>query len=208
MSLKYIELNFVNRSADMNNSSIVIFQKNVAADLDELTVAWIVIKNCGRLNYHPFIYLMQMDVSASDSYGNYTPHMPAPDGHAFEMVEDFTGDVLQRARRPAQSPSEVEVRNNLETGAITANFFKDGKLVAAKTGIAPAQKAVIEIQPIIYIGVVSQITQGAIIEAAIIQQIHRRFDLTGITKADIVMTGGGPGRQSMPFEFHLHNVFL
>ena len=35
-----IQLNFINNSNDVNNSEIVIFQKNVATDFDELAVAW------------------------------------------------------------------------------------------------------------------------------------------------------------------------
>ena len=54
-----IKLNFINRSNDQNNSQVVIFQKNVAADLDELAVAWKVIDNCGQGDNHPFNYPMQ-----------------------------------------------------------------------------------------------------------------------------------------------------
>ncbi len=87
-------------------------------------------------------------------------------------------------------------------GSINANCIKDGKLLATKTDLAPGQKAVFEIFPVIYIGVVSQATQGASMDAAIVSQIN----LLGVTKAVIVMTGGGPGRTSTPFEFHLYNV--
>jgi hypothetical protein len=72
-----IQLNFVNQSADSNNSQIVIFQKNVAAGYGELAVAWKVIQFCGFGDNHPFVYPMTMEVSASDSYGNYTPRLNA-----------------------------------------------------------------------------------------------------------------------------------
>ena len=38
-----IQLNFINNSNDANNSQVVIFQKNVATDFDELAVAWQVV---------------------------------------------------------------------------------------------------------------------------------------------------------------------
>ncbi len=147
MTAEFIELNFVNKSADMNNSSVVIFQKNVAEGFSELAAAWTTIKNCGRLNYHPFIYPMRFEVSAGDSFGNYTPHMTAFEGQAYELVEDPTGHILHLSRKRSASPSGVEVQNNLEMGSINANCIKDGKLLATKTDLAPGQKAVFEIFP-------------------------------------------------------------
>ncbi len=201
-----IKLNFINQSADTNNSSIVIFQQNVAEDFGEIAIAWRVIENCGRLDNHPFTYPLDFMVCASDSYGNYTPQLAATNGQAFDMSQDTSGDVLNLSSTPATSPNEVEVRNNLETGAIDANCYRDGNLLASKTGLAPGQKAVFEFQPTIYIGVVSQVVEGDVMDSAIISQINTQINLFGITSADIVMTGGGPGQSSTPFNFSLQNV--
>jgi len=201
-----IKLNFINRSNDTNNSTVVIFQQNVAEDFGELAVAWKVIENCGRLDNHPFVYPMNFQVSASDSYGNYTPQLTAYDGQAFDMIKSNSGDILQLSTVPATSPYEVEVRNQLVLGAINANCYRDGKLVASKTGLAPGQKAVFEFQPRIYIGVVSQIEEGDVMNSAIISQINTEINLFGITSADIVMTGGGPGVSSTAFNFTLENI--
>ncbi|CAL2084870.1 conserved protein of unknown function [Tenacibaculum sp. 190524A02b] len=201
-----IKLNFVNKSADTNNSSIVIFQQNVAEDFGELAIAWKVIENCGRLDNHPFNYPLNFDVSSSDSYGNFTPQLAAYNGDAFDMVKDSSGDVLQKSSTHATSPNEVEIRNNLANGAINANCYRDGKLLASKTGLAPGQKAVFEFQPKIYIGVVSQIEEGDVMNSAIISQVNSEINLFGIRSADIVMTGGGPGKNSQPFNFTLENI--
>jgi len=204
--MEKIKLNFINKSQDVNNSSIVIFQQNVAENFGEIAIAWKVIKNCGRLDNHPFSYPLKFQVSASDSYGNFTPQMTAYDGQAYEMVKDTSGDVLKICSSPATSPNEVEVKNNLSQGAINANIFKDGRLLAAKTNMAPGQKAVFEFHPRIYIGVVSQIEEGDVMNSAIIQQINTEINLFGIASADIVMTGGGPGVNSSAFEFKLENI--
>lgn len=201
-----IKLNFINRSKDTNNSSVVIFQKNTATDFNELAVAWKVIENCGRLDNHPFTYPLNFAVSASDSYGNYTPQLLALEGEAFDMIKTTSGDVLQQSSTPAVSSMEVEVRNNLITGAINANCYRSGTLLATKTGLAPGQKAVFEFQPRIYIGVVSQIEEGDVMNSAIISQINSEINLFGITSADIVMTGGGPGSASTAFNFTLENI--
>ncbi len=201
-----IKLNFINKSGDTNNSSVVIFQQNVAEDFGEIAIAWKVIKNCGRLDNHPFTYPMLFNVSASDSYGNNTPQLTAANGEAFDMIKDTSGDILQLSSTPATSANEVEVRNNLSSGAINANCYRDGKILATKTGLAPGQKAVFEFQPKIYIGVVSQVEEGDVMNSAIISQVNSQINLFGITSADIVMTGGGPGASSTPFNFTLENI--
>lgn len=206
MVTENIALNFINHSGDQNNSEIVIFQQNVAESFGEIAVAWKVIQNCGRGDNHPFKYPMNFEVCAADSYGNFTPRMTAFEGQAYDMVQDNSGDVLQLSQTNATSPNEVEVRNKLQQGSINACIFRDGRLLATKTNMAPGQKAVFEFHPRIYIGVVSQIQEGDIMSSAIISQVNTEINLFGITSADIVMTGGGPGRASTPFEFHLQNI--
>jgi hypothetical protein len=201
-----IKLNFINRSADTNKSSIVIFQQNVAEDFGELAVAWKVIENCGRSDNHPFAYSMNFEVSGRNSYGNYTPLLTASNGQAFDMLKDASGDTLFPSKVSAASPNQVEIRNKLASGAINANCYRDGKLLAVKSGLAPGQKAVFEFQPRIYIGVVFQIEEGDIMNSAIVSQVKSQIDLIGITSADIVMTGGGSGNNAVPFEFTLENI--
>ena len=104
--LDRIKLNLVNQSQDINNSEVLIFQKNVAASFDEITVAWRVIKGLGFQDHHPFTYPLKFYVSAGDSYGNYTPKMEASEGLAYKMIKNRSGDVLQPAEEPSSSPSQ------------------------------------------------------------------------------------------------------
>jgi hypothetical protein len=205
MSGNSIKLNLVNESNDRNNSEIVIFQKNVATTFDELAVAWKVVQNLGSGNHHPFTYTYDMAVSASDSYGNFTPELPANPGTLFSMSKDQSGDVLGIAGR-STSAEEVQLLNGLDTGAINASIFRDGKLLAIKTGIAPQQKAVFKFKPTIFIGVASQVQEGTVLDSAIISNINTELSLMGVSSADIVMSGGGPGASSTPFRFTLRNV--
>jgi hypothetical protein len=203
-----IKLNFINKSNDKNNSQIVIFQKNTNTDFDELAVAWKVIQNCGQESNHPFVFPMSMSVSASDSYGNYTPQQNAENGQLFTMSLKTSGDELKVETGTGTSVTEVQVLNKLARGAIAASIYKDGKMLATKTSIAPDQKAVFEFKPKIYIGAASQIVEGQIMNSAIISNINTELSLLGIASADIVMTGGGPGPSSMPFTFTLQNVVM
>jgi hypothetical protein len=200
-----IQLNLINQSNDRNNSQIVIFQKNVATNFDELSIAWRVVQNLGTGNNHPFTYSLAQQVSASDSYGNFTPRLTAYPGQLFAMTKNTSGDVLGPAGN-ATSPEEIQVGNQLEQGAINASLYRDGKLLAQKTSIAPQQKAVFRFKPSIFIGVASQVTEGQVIDSAILSSINTEISLLGISSADIIMTGGGPGQGSLPFRFTLANV--
>lgn len=200
-----IPLNLVNQSNDTNNSQIVIFQKNVATDFDEIAIAWKVIQNLGQGDSHPFVFPMQMTVGASDSYGNATPQQPAEHGQLFSMGLTPSGHQLQLSGS-GTSAKEVQVLNALPQGAIDASIYRGGSLLATKTAPAPQQKAVFQFKPTIWIGVVSQIVQGQVLNSTTISQINTELSLLGVRSADIIMTGGGPGQGSTPYQFSLENV--
>ncbi|AOI94724.1 MULTISPECIES: hypothetical protein [Burkholderia] len=202
-----INLNFVNLSNDVNNSQIVIFQKNVSTDFDELAIAWKVITNCGRGDNHPFVFPMLTTVSASDADGNYMPQKRADNGQVFNVSRSTSGNVLALAG-PAPTSREIQLRNDLSQGAITASVFKDNRLLAHKTGIVPGQKAVFEFKPTLWIGTASQIEQGAVMNSAVLSDINTELSLLGIKSADIVMTGGGGGTTATAYQFRLANVVM
>lgn len=200
-----IKLNFINDSNDVNNSEIVIFAKNEAADVQETAVAWLVIQNCGRGDNHPFVYPVATQVGASDSWGNYTPLLNAANGQQFAMTRDSSGDVL-KYNGQASSPKEIEVLNALQQGAINAGVYKSGKLYAQEIDVAPQQNAVFQFMPTIWIGVVSQAVEGEVMNSAIVSSVNTELSLLGVASADIVMTGGGAGPDAKPFMFTFANV--
>jgi hypothetical protein len=202
-----ISLNFINNSNDANNSQVVIFQKNVATDFDEIAVAWKVIQYCGQGDNHPFVFPMDMFVAASDSNGNHTPQLQAQNGQLFTMSQTLSGHRLGQDGSGTSS-REVQVLNGLQRGAISASIYKNGHLLATKTSIAPSQKAVFQFKPTLWIGVVSQVVQGQVMNSAIISSVNTELSLLGMRSADIVMTGGGPGPDSTPFRFNLENVSM
>lgn len=202
-----IHLNFINQSNDANHSQVVIFQKNAATSFGELPVAWQVIENCGRGDNHPFTFPMGMQVGASDSWGNYTPQLNAQHGQMFQMALTSSGDRLVPAGSGTSS-REVQVLNALPKGTIHVSCYKDGKLLAIRTSLAPQQKAVFEFKPTIWIGVVSQIVQGEVLNPAIVSDVNTELSLLGIDRADIVLRGGGLGPHSTPFSFSLENIVM
>lgn len=202
-----IKLNFINHSNDHNNAQVVIFSRNVAVDLSEVAIAWTVIQNCGQGWNHPFNYPLACQAAFADAYGNYSPQLSARPGDAFAVVETTSGDGIQLTGASA-SPEEIEMANQLQRGAVSAMIFRDGRLFAGKTVIAPGQKAVFQFKPTIWIGVASQVQQGEVINAAVLSAVNTEISLLGLASADIVMTGGGPGPDATPFTFTLQNIVM
>jgi hypothetical protein len=202
-----IQLNFINQSNDQNNSDIVIFSKNVDAGPSELAVAWMVIQYCGQGDNHPFTYPSATQVGVIDAWGNHSPKLNAPPGSAFAVRLTASGDILAPAG-PATYPTVIEVSNDLPKGAITACIFKNGAVFTQTTGLAPGQMTTFELKPTIWIGAVSQVEQGAVMNSAVVEQINTEIALLGLASADIIMTGGGSGPNAQPFCFTLQNAVL
>lgn len=197
-----IELTFINQSDDVNNSSILIFQKNMAG-ANEQPIAWTVIENCGKGWKHPFKYPLSSYISVKDSWGNVSDLQPAENGQTWQVVKSPSGNVLSLDTQSSAGADKIEVKNGLSMGSIDAQIYKDGRLLATRTGLDPQQSALFGFNVTLWIGVVSQIEEGDVINSAILSQINTEISLLGIAKANIIMTGGGPGPDAKPFKFTL-----
>lgn len=200
-----IPLRFVNRSEDGHRTEVVLFQKNVASGIDELAVAWKVIRYCGRDCSHPLVYTTEVEVSCSDVYGNHSPRLKAQRGQRFIATPTASGRRLSKVSA-ADSSNDIQVINALPRGAVNVNLYNDGRLIACKTGVAPEQKAAFQFEATLWIGVVSQAVQGQAINSAVMSNVMTALSLSGIASADIVMTGGGGGSGAHAYAFTLENV--
>jgi hypothetical protein len=200
-----VQLRFVNRSENGHGTEVLLFQKNVIPDMGELAIAWKVIRYCGRDCWHPFVYQTDFEVACSDDYGNYSPRLNAENGQRFAVTPTPSGRRLAEAGTSA-SIQEIQVVNGLSRGAINVNLFKNGRLMACKTSVAPEQKAVFQFKPTLWIGVVSQVVQGQALSSAVINSVNTEISLLGIASADIVMTGGGSGPDAHAYAFTLDKV--
>ena len=202
-----IQLNLINRSNDANNSQVVIFQRNPAAGVNDLPVAWRVFGPLGQGDTFPFVYPLSTGITARDPWGNYTPMMPVEDGQLYGVTGSDSGDVLSLLGA-ASSPREIQCRNDLVREAISVSLYKSEKLWQQSASIPPGQTAVFAFVPTLVIGVVSEMQEGEVMESAIVSSVDTELSLLGIAKADIIMTGGGPGETSTPFKFTLGNVVM
>lgn len=201
-----IKLRFVNLSKDGNKSEVVLYQRNLLSNLGSLAVAWKVIRYCGRDCYHPFVYPTGYEVSVADEHGNFSPRMKAENGQLLKLISAPTGARRLLRAGSASASNELDVLNGMDQGAVNVCVFRDGRLVDIKTTVTPGQKAVFQYQPALWIGAVSQVVQGEAINSAVMSSITTELSLIGIASADIVMSGGGPGEGSTPYEFNLENI--
>lgn len=201
-----IKLRFVNKSNDSNQSEVVIYQKNVLTTMASLTVAWKVIRYCGRDCYHPLVYPMDYEVSVTDEYGNFSPRVSATNGQQLRLSSTPTGSRRLLHTGPASASTELDVLNGMAQGAIDICLYKDGRLMGLKTSVSPGQKAVFQYAPVLWIGVTAEVSQGQAIQSAVLSKITTQLSLIGIASADIVMTGGGGGEASTAYEFNLENI--
>ena len=200
-----IILKFINKSNDRNNSDVVIFQKPTNPDYNMETIAWKVIKNCGTGDYHPFEYDFNLQINAADSWGNYTQFFDAEPGDLLKMIIDDSGDVLELNKGKSTNPDEIQVVNKLGTGSIDACCYRSNKLLCKKSNIVPGEEAIFEFHPKIYIGIISDIDEGEIMNSAIVNEINTELSLLGLKGADLTMRGGGSGDTSLPYTFSLEN---
>ncbi|MEW6343721.1 MAG: hypothetical protein AB1704_23940 [Pseudomonadota bacterium] len=208
-----IHLTFINRSNDCGGSEVVLFQRNVVPDLDELAIAWKVIRYCGRDCIHPFVFSTALEIALGDDHGNFSPRVAAQAGERFvvnahpsgrgRLVPDAAG---ASGADGAGSGADIQVVNRLPRGAVNVNAFSSGKLIAAKQAVAPGQKAEFRFTPALWIAVASQVQESRALSSAVMSSDSTLLQLGGIAAADIVMSGGGSDAQAQPFSFALENV--
>ncbi len=201
-----ITLNFVNRSNDTNNNSVVIFQKNIAQGQKVNCIAWKVIKNCPPGFNHPISYTPSLSVSALDWKTKNLGILDATAGQAFDVSENDAGEASFQLNKDAKVSTEIEVSNNLSKGSINVNCYLDKQLFSVCNNIVPGQSAAFAFQPFIFIGVIPELAEGELMNASLVSQIRQKISLEGIKSADIVMTGGGIGAEATAFSFELDNV--
>lgn len=200
-----IRLNFYNHSNGSSHSDIVIYQQNEATPSDPFSNAWKVIRDIPAGGQHSFVYPKGLQVVALGDYGNVTPLQEAQNGQVFLMRQGLINDDLVY-KEPAPNPSQIQIENDLSKGSISAQIYKGGNLLMAANKLAPKAVAVFEIKPVLFLCAVEGIKEGEQLNTAVLGKHSTKLDLSGVTSADIVMTGGGTDPKATAFQFSLENV--
>lgn len=201
-----IKLTFRNKSQDTENSSVVLFQQDTGANVNDTAIAWKVIQNCGIGDFNSFDYPMTQLVTVIDAWGNYSPLLDANCGDVFSVTDvgGKTGTVLSKSRETGD-PNMVTVRNDQAIGSIDVAIYKDDRQLARKTGVSPGEESVFELLPYLYIGTCVDVEEGDVMDSDTVPRVLTKLSLLGLKSADIVMSGGGAGPNATPFVFQLDN---
>ncbi|WP_447727819.1 hypothetical protein [Sphingomonas koreensis] len=200
-----IQLNFINRSDDTNNSRILIFGKNPETSLDEIAKAWIAIPALKPNTTHAVLYTAETGLTVQDSYGNFTPMQPATPGEHFRVVAGEGGHLVEPAITVGPA-DQITLANDLMQGAVNACLYKDGHLYLSERNVVPGQTAAFRLRPVIWLAVASETDPDAGSDSAILSSVATEISLLGLASADVVMTGGGSGANAEPLDFTLENI--
>jgi hypothetical protein len=107
----------INRTT--NHPQIVIFQKNVASDFEELAWPGASSSTAARATTIRSIFPLGLQVGASDSHGNHTPQLEAQYGQQFQLSRAAAA-IAWRPQAMAPAPT-ARVLNALPRGAINAS---------------------------------------------------------------------------------------
>ncbi|MDP4985530.1 hypothetical protein [Pseudoalteromonas tunicata] len=188
-----IEITYVNKSMNKDLPTIFVFTKNETPTFDALKegVAWRVIPNIGRSSSSSFVFPIETSVGATWQGGqNKTQKLSSTIGKRYTVSKDATGVVLGANGNAADSKS-IDVNNDVNVpNGISAELYKDGKLMMTKNIVGFGQKATFVLKPKLYWGVASEIQEGQFLNSAVLNSdSFFEQDLEGITKATISLNG-------------------
>jgi len=188
-----INITYVNKSVNRDLPSVFIFTKNFMPSFNVYTdaVAWKIIDLVGRGSSCAFEYPMETQVRASWNERSYkTRLLEASIGDQFIVKEDNTGIVLQKGSSASQT-NGIDIVNHVKvSNGVSAQLYKDGKLLMQKNIVTHNQRATFILHPKIYWGIASEIQEGEFISSAVINSTHFfEQDLEGVTEATVSLNG-------------------
>ncbi len=188
-----VKITYVNESANQDLPKIFLFLKNEIPTFDALRdgVAWRVIEDVGRGSSCEFDYPIETAVRASWNNGTCrTALLDSSIGRRYCVTEDDTGIVIA-ADGDAGNTRSIDVVNDIRvSGGVSADLYKDGKLMMRKNVVAYGQKATFVLHPKLYVGLASEIQEGSLLSSAVLDSDHfHELDLEGLTELKFALTG-------------------
>jgi len=154
-------------------------------------VAWKVLSDIGRGSSSEFIFPIETSVGATWNDGaNRTAQLPSLIGKRYTVNKDTTGIVLNE-NGDALDTVSIEVNNNIHTqNGISAQLYKEGRLMMEKKVVAFNQKATFVLHPKLYWGIASEIEEGASISSAVLDSDHfYELNIEGLANVEISLNG-------------------
>jgi len=199
-----IEITYVNKSMNNDLPTVFVFTKNETPTFDALKegVAWRVIPDIGRSSSSSFVFPIVTEVGATWQGGqNKTQVLSSTIGKRYTVSKDATGVVLA-ANGSASDTKSIDISNdvNVQNG-ISAQLYKDGKLMMEKKIVGNGQKATFVLKPKLYWGIASEIQESQLLNSAVLNTDNFfEQDLEGVTKAIISLNGNAKDGYSFKIE--------
>jgi len=191
----YIFLRYINQSDTVGPVDIITFQKNVAIGFSADSVAWRIV-SLSQNESESTTYDRRLQLGY-DNPDDVTIVNASP-GNLYGLNNGiyYAG--------PGSSGSEIQTINTNDY-SVDVKIYRSGKLLSMQSA-DDNETSDFQFSPTIWIGVVSEISEGSVIDEAVMSEINTEISLLGIKSADIVMTGGGVGPSATPYSFSLQNI--
>ena len=188
-----IEITYINKSLNKDLPTIFVFTKNESPTFDALKegVAWRVLPDIGRASSSCFNFPIETSVGATwQDAQNKTQVLKATIGKRYCITKDDTGVVLA-ANGNATDNKSIDVNSEIKVpNGISAQLYKDGKLMIQKDIVAYGQKATFVLKPKLYWGVASEIQESQLLNSAVLDtDSFFEQNLEGVSKATISLNG-------------------
>jgi len=190
---------------DMDLPKIFIFLKNEIPTFDCLEdgIAWKVIEDVGRESSCQFIFPIETEVGASWNGGScHTSVLPSDIGSKYSVLKDNTGITIISDGIAGDTKS-IDVCNSVHVeNGISADMYKDGRIMMSKNIIAYGQKATFVLHPKLYWGIASEIQEGAQLSSAVLNSnCFFEQDLEGVSNVTVALYGNAEDG----YQFKLEN---
>ncbi len=188
-----VKITYVNESANQDLPKVFLFLKNEIPTFDALRdgVAWRVIEDVGYRSSCEFVYPIETSVCASWNHNTCrTALLDSSIGKRYIVDEDDTGITILSSGDAGDTRS-IDIVNNVHVSdGISADLYKDGKLMMRKNIVAYGQKATFVLHPKLYVGLASEIQEGALLSSAVLNSDHfQELDLEGLSELTFALTG-------------------
>ncbi len=188
-----VKITYVNESANQDLPKVFRFLKNMVPTFDALRdgVAWRVIQDVGQGSSCRFEYPIETGVRASWNNNTCrTALLSSVIGGRYAVADDETGITIT-TDGDAGNTRSIDVVNDIKVeGGISADLYKDGKLMMRKNVVAYGQKATFVLHPKLYVGLASEIQEGELLSSAVLDSDHfKELDLEGLTEMRFALLG-------------------
>jgi hypothetical protein len=185
-----INILFVNKSNDEDNSSVLVFMKPTESNFAAQSTAWQVIDNIGYNCWHKFTYTLNTSLIVTwDGGKSGTFPMDTTNGKTYALKQTKGGFSLEENGN-GKDPNEFDVTNKISVvSGISVVAFKDGNPILTKNSVAKGEKAEFVFHPQIYFGLSSEHQVGDVVSSGVMSEEFKEVSLEGLKSVTVTLKG-------------------